>query len=233
MKKLLYIFLLAAYCKPVTAQVIIALLFGDKLNSDKVEFGLTVWPSLTDISNIEGKVKPGLNLGLYFNIKVSERFSIHPEAIAKSSYGAKDLPTYPTGSDTLDNLFAEGDVERKIKSVGALVMARFQITGLLFAMAGPQADWMLNAKDTYKATVNGSDLDYTVDIDDQVTELDFGFTAGLEYKLKKDKGVGIGLRYFGGMTDIMKNIPGSQVNRAWVLSISIPIGTGKSNAPPK
>ena len=47
------------------SQVLIALLFGKHLNTEKLEFGLTVSPSLTNISNIESKYRSIFDLGLY------------------------------------------------------------------------------------------------------------------------------------------------------------------------
>ena len=116
LKKILSLLLLFGLHKMTTAQVIIALLFGEKLNSGKLEFGLFVNPVLTNISNIDSKYKTGLNLGLYFTIKISDNFYLHPEAGAKVSFGAKDIPIYPTGNDTLDALYKDGNIERKIKA---------------------------------------------------------------------------------------------------------------------
>ena len=230
MKKLAGIILLTGFCNIATAQVIIALLFGEKLNTGKVEFGLVVAPALTDISNIESDKRNGLNLGLYFNIRPDKKFFLHIEGTAKGSFGAKGIIPYSTGNDTLDHLFADGSVERKIKAFGLPVMGRFAITPKFFVDAGIQTDMMLKAKDIFTAKVNGNELEYTTKISDQVPLLDFGLLAGLHYKFSKDRrSMGIGVRYFQGLTDVLKPTPGTQVNVAWQLVISIPVGTGKAN----
>ena len=65
---------------------------------------------------------------------------------------------------------------------------------------------------------------------DDCALLDFGLLAGLHYKFSKDRrSMGIGVRYFQGLTDVLKPTPGTQVNVAWQLVISIPVGTGKAN----
>lgn len=52
------------------SQVLISLIFGDKLNSPFLEFGLEGGINLSDISNLESSgMNPGFNLGFYFDIK--------------------------------------------------------------------------------------------------------------------------------------------------------------------
>ncbi|HET6995563.1 MAG TPA: outer membrane beta-barrel protein [Chitinophagaceae bacterium] len=229
MKKLTTFVLAALIYHSASSQIIIAVLFGDKLNTGKLEFGIVVSPSLTTISNIDCKLRNGFNLGIYFNIRPDKKFFIHAEGIAKGSYGAKGIIPYPTGSDTLDNLFAEGSVERKIKTFSLPILCRYAISPKFFAEAGIQADMMLGAKDIFNSEINGNDLDYTVKINDQVALLDFGLTGGLFYKFRKDKrSMGAGIRYFQGLTDILTTTNGTQTNAAWQLIVTIPIGAGKA-----
>src|SRR5215510_14904776 len=136
MKKTIVLLCLCGLCKIMSAQIVIAVLFGDKLNTGKLEFGLVLSPTLTGISNIESKRRGGLDLGIYFNIRPDKKFFIHAEGIAKGSLGAKDLIPYPTGSDTLDNLFADGTVERKIKAFSLPILCRYAISRKFFADAG-------------------------------------------------------------------------------------------------
>src|SRR5690348_7416208 len=77
------------------SQVIIALLFGDKLNSDKLEFGLAGGLNLSDISNFyDTKIKSCFNLGLYFNIKLNNSWFIRAEAVPKFPTGTSKLSPY-------------------------------------------------------------------------------------------------------------------------------------------
>ena len=234
MKKLVYLIVLVmTYCGPVKGQVLIAIIFGDKLNTDKLEFGLVVSPSLTNITNIESDYRNGLNLSLYFNVKISDRFFIHPEAIAKGSFGAEGVLPYATGSDSLDALFSEGSIERKIKAFGLLVLGQYRITEKIFIEGGPQVNWMLKSKDIYESTYNGNDLTYTVPISDQVSTFEVGLTGGVGYKFRKEKSVSLTLRYFSGFTDIWKAAAGTQSNSAWTFNIGIPIGASAKNTSTK
>src|SRR6478736_3345798 len=138
MKKVLFSILLLIICKAATAQVLIALLFGDKLNTDKLEFGLFGGPTFSNITNMDAKAKSGFNLGLYFNVKISDNFFLHPEAIAKEALGAKDIPPYLTGIPEIDESFADGSITRKIKAVSLPLLVQYRIKGGLFVQGGPQ-----------------------------------------------------------------------------------------------
>jgi hypothetical protein len=228
LKKTVATILMLCIHAPMFAQVLIALLFGEKLQSEKLTFGLSFIPTYSTISNIEGaKFKNGFGVGLYFDIKITKNFFIHPEAIPKSSLGTTGLPPYPTGIDSLDSFFSNGSISRKIKAISVPLLCRYRIKGLLFAEAGPQIDWMLNVKDTYRVDVNGDDVTYTTELKNQYNRFDLGLAAGLHCKLKKDKGIGLGVRYFYGLTDIDSNI-GSQTNQAFYINILIPVGAGKA-----
>jgi hypothetical protein len=231
MKKIASIVLVTCLCKLGYAQVVIALLFGDKLNTGTLEFGIVVAPGSTDISNIVSKRRENLSLGIYFNIHSDRKFFFHIEGVAKGSFGAEDLTPYPVGNDTLNDLFANGSVERKIKAFSLPILGRYAITPKLFIEAGIQPDMMLKSKDIFTTKVNDNELTYTTIISDQVALLDFGLAGGLFYKFRKDKrGMGIGIRYFQGLTDILPSTTGKQVNSALQFNVTIPIGAGKVNA---
>lgn len=230
MKKMLFLLICTGGYFKASSQVLIALLFGNKLNTDKLEFGLVVSPVYTNITNLQSQPKTGLGLSLYFNVKMTENFFLHPEASPKAVFGAKDILPYSTGNKTLDSLFKnEGAVKRHLKAMSVPLLARYRIKGLLFAELGPQIDWFINAKDVFETKVDGNELTYTVRIKEQVSKFDIGLAGGLEYKLKKDKGMGLGFRYYYGFTDIMKTNDGIQHNAAWMFNVSIPIGAGKTN----
>ena len=150
MKKIATVTIFVLFHFVSQSQVLIALLFGDKLNSGKMEFGLMVGPTLTQISDVGGKLKPGLALGLYFNIKLNDRIYLHPEALPKLSYGSKDVPVYGLNDERLDSLFATGSVIRTLKAIALPLLVRYRISGLFFVEGGPQIDLLTNATDEFK-----------------------------------------------------------------------------------
>jgi hypothetical protein len=230
MRKILAVLLLVCLAKTAAAQVLIAILFGDKLNSGKVEFGLIVSPCLTNITHIGAGYRTGLDLGLYFNIKLSEDLFFSPELTAKSAFGAGHIAPYPTGNDSLDNLLSGGSVTKKAQGFSMPLKMRYRIVQRLFAEAGLQADLLFKkSTDEFHATLDGNDLDYTKKIKDEFTRFDLGVTGGLIYKIRKDRGMGIGVRYLYGLTDVYKARAGTQVNSLWFLNVTIPIGASKAN----
>jgi hypothetical protein len=230
MKKIVTALLLLHMVLTGHSQVLISIIFGDKLNSDKLEFGLMVSPTLCNITHDSAQYRFGLGLALYFNWKLSDRFYFHPEAIPKSAMGARGIKPYPTGDSSLDKLFAGGEVIRKINTISLPFLVRYRITGLWFAETGPQIDWMLKTKDEFTHTVNGNDLTYTKKISSEITNFDVGWAVGLVYKFSQQVSMSMGIRYFYGFTDIVKTSPGNQHNSTWLLNLYIPIGANKAAA---
>src|SRR5215218_9272208 len=99
MKKLLNLLLLAGNTNAVHSQIIIALLFGERLNSGKLEFGLVLSPAVTNLTNSGGEYRSALNLGMFFNIRPDKKFFIHAELTPKSSFGTKNIAPYSLGND--------------------------------------------------------------------------------------------------------------------------------------
>jgi hypothetical protein len=234
MKKMFLLLLLAGFSKTINSQILIAVLFGDKLNSGKLQFGLMVSPSFTNITNIESEYRPALNLALFFNVRPDRKFFLHMELIAKSSFGGKNIAPYSLGNDSLDNFFLSGSVERIIKTAGVTLLGRYTISPHFFIDAGVQPDLLFKkGKDIFQSDFNGNELQYTQKLEDRFTRLDFQVAGGLFYKFKANKNsMGIGVRYVYGLTDIDKIAIGNQVNTTWQINIAIPVGaTPKEKKP--
>ena len=104
MKKLLTLLILIAMTLPSQSQVLLALIFGDKLNSEKLSFGLDLGMNFTTLTNIdEAKFDHSFMLGLYFDIKLgdSQYWSVHPGVDIKNTYGAKNIDPYIVGIPNL------------------------------------------------------------------------------------------------------------------------------------
>lgn len=230
MKKSICLLCIVFMFKGASSQVLIALIFGDKLNTGKIEFGLMTGPGITNISNSQSESKPGFNLGLYFNIRISENFYLHPEAIPKSALGGKGIPVYATPDATVNTLFASGTVERKIKSICVPLLARYRIYKTVFVEAGPQLDWNLKVLDVFKAEASdGNELTYTSKVTSDYNWLSMGLAGGLCWRFKETKSsMSIGFRYYYGLTDLQQSASGTQSHRGSFVFAYIPIGTNKA-----
>lgn len=74
------------------SQILISLLFGDKLNSEGLEFGLEGAYSSSFISGMDSPSRlNGLNLGFYFDIKIKNACSLYTGCMVKSRLGIDQL----------------------------------------------------------------------------------------------------------------------------------------------
>src|SRR6476619_7194262 len=128
MKKISILFGLCFSVFAGKGQVLISLVFGDKLNSDKIEFGLDGGLTLSDIGGIkEAKTLAGFNLGFYFDIKTKNpAWIINTGVLVKSPMGAKGLPVYSLNDATLDTAFKSGSVTTKLRYFNVPVMMKYQ-----------------------------------------------------------------------------------------------------------
>ncbi|AWW32108.1 PorT family protein [Echinicola strongylocentroti] len=230
-KHLVTTFSLFVMAQMAHGQVLISLLFGDKLNSDKIEFGLDGGiafsqlhgPPSSDMAN-------ALHLGFYFDFYLKERLKLHTGVIVKSTMGAKALPSYPLGDDELDQLLTNATVRRKLGYFNIPALVKYQFKNSQFYVeAGPQLGWLHKGFDEFSDSIlEDDDLLYERKIKNDFKRLDFGMTAGIGYRLMKGHGMNLGIRYYLGMVDINKSMPNDHYNRSLYLSVGIPIGAGKA-----
>src|SRR5262245_8815883 len=75
MKKLYLLSIGIILSASVNAQVLISILFGDKLNTDAIIFGIHVDYSFNELTSIDPQKSLGkLNLALFFDIRLHERW---------------------------------------------------------------------------------------------------------------------------------------------------------------
>ncbi|MFY0625458.1 MAG: PorT family protein [Reichenbachiella sp.] len=215
----------------IDAQVLISLLLGDKLNSDKIEFGLVGGANIAHSTVPEASTAYGsLSLGFYFNILLNEKWSIAPSVAVISSMGASGIAAYPV-DPTLDDALVGAEVTRKIEYFQVPIFMRYKFSPRFYGAIGPQFGLRHKATDEFvKSLVSEEDLVYNNDIRDQYTRLDAGFSVGLGYRLKKDipKAMSVGVQFYHGLVDVLKDNPGDPVyNKALLLYVTVPIGAGK------
>ncbi len=218
-----------------SGQVLISILFGDKLQSDNLEFGLTVGGNFSTLSGVEeAKWRNSLAIGLYFDIKLSERFFLHAAAIPKSELGARKILPYSLGDANLDSVFSESQVERILGYIHVPTLVRYKFPSHLGLEFGPVTTIRFKGRhvDEFSVDVNGDEVDVRREIGGETRPFDFGASLGAYYKFAKGQGIEVNLRYYHGFLDIFKNsdlrdIYPTQRNRSIRLLVHIPIGRGK------
>lgn len=231
MKKSLQVFILLLCVQSVNSQVLISLVFGDKLNSDKIEFGLEGGANFSTISNLEeAKSRTDFNLGFYFDFKLKNRaWMINTGVIVKSSMGADGLAVYSLNDENLDKVFAGGHVDRKINYFNVPIMIKYKFDNNFYAKAGTQLGLLSKAFDEFKNGYEGENLEYKNNIRDQVHVIDAGLAVGLGYRLMGGNGMNIGVQYYYGLVTVMKGDSNpNQYNRSFYITAGIPIGKGKA-----
>ncbi len=231
LKKFLLALLMTGSMFRSDGQVLIALVFGDKLNTPQLAFGVTLGTSLTNISNLENAdFRHSFSAGFYFDILLAEHFYLHPEVRVKSTLGARGLNPYPTSDPELDDLLADANVDRRINYFNVPVMAKYRNEQGWGAQLGPEISLRHRARDDFKTDVGEKeDLLLKVDTRDRYTRFDVGITGGISKKLGKGvAGVTVQANYTQGLIDIDKVADGAQKNYGFFINAAIPIGAGKA-----
>jgi hypothetical protein len=228
MKKIAVFILLVAFAAPPAhSQVLIALLFGDKLTSDKFELGVRLagnWQNLMGLGSTDARFSVGF--GIYGTLKLSEGFSLQPELLFKDPRGAKGLARDVFGNPDLDPLLENASVTAKLAYVSLPVLLKYSLTPQLSVGFGPQIGYLSSARNEYVAQVyEEDDLVFKDDIKSKLNAWDFALAFNLEYRLMKKRAIQVGLRYYLGLVDIFKDNSGDSVrNSVFQVYIGIPVG---------
>jgi hypothetical protein len=229
MKKIILMSLTSILLLPsARSQVLIAILFGDKLNTPNIEFGLNIGANITTLQNYpKAKFQTGLNLGLYFNFKLSDHFYLHPEMLFMNQMGARgvnksDLPFIELQHETLET-WTESNYFTLV------FLPRYKLTNQLYFEAGLHGSYLLTADDYFLIKPeNESELQYKIHARPRMNKFDVGADVGLGYKFGKGDGVNLSLRYSNGFINILKDGDlEPERNRGIHVHVGIPIGVGK------
>jgi hypothetical protein len=210
------------------AQVLISLLFGEQLNTPKIEFGMLGGLNrsyLNDISGSHGKNY--FNLGFYFHVNMKDNSFISTGVLIKSSVGATGMPVYTLGNAGFDSTYMGGELTKKISCFYLPVMFHKRFNNRWYMEAGPQFGLRTKAVDIFETSTLDGDLTYTKNVKDQYTRLDAGLSGGIGYKTKQElKSMAIGVSYYYGLVDISKTPGVTMKNSSLNFYVKLPIGLG-------
>jgi len=229
-KGLLLLFMLFCMAQ-ARSQVLISLIFGDKLNSPFLEFGLEGGLNLSDISGLESSgTNPGFNLGFYFDFrsKKNPAWMINTGVIVKSPMGAHHLPVYSLDDVNLDNTFEGGSVNREIRYFNVPILIKYQFKNRIYLKTGPQFGLLASAFDEFTNEINKNDVTYKKKIRDEIRVIDAGIALGTGYHMNVGNGLNITIQYYYGLVPVMKGDGPNVYNRSLYLTAGIPIGKGKA-----
>jgi hypothetical protein len=224
--------LVFSFTQKANSQVLISLLFGDKLNSEKLKFGLDGGVNWSNITNLDpSNYKAHFNLGFYFDflLKENTKWYLHTGVLVKSSMGPQGLNPYTIGNSELDSLFTGGKMSRKLSYFNVPILVRYQFKNMIYIEAGPNLGLLYKAYDIFYADVKDKkDLTYELEVRDRYNRIDVGVMGGVGFQVLKGTGYNFGMRYYYGLTELMKDNSGDpQRNSSFYLYASFPVGAGE------
>lgn len=213
------------------AQVLMSLIFGDKLNTDENAFGIHIDYSFNGITNLEEADALGLgslNLGLFFSRKFDDHWAWNLDLLGKYVRGASGIPAYSLMDPDLDSQFSGTQIDRKINYLSAIPSIRYVNDKGLFLEAGTVLSWRTKrAKDYFESSVPDGDLVLEVDLKNQISQIDVSYSVGVGAFIGKYKVDAVGIRYIGGLVNVMKD-QGSNKHSQLSIFYNLPIGRGKA-----
>ena len=217
-----------------SSQIVIALLFGNALNSPNVKFGLDGGINLMTLTDAgTSKFNHGFNLGLYFDIqlKKNSNWYIHTGVLLKSPMGGNHLDTYSVDDNELDSLFSAGYVKRQLRYINVPFLMRYKLKNQFFFEVGPMFGVLVKATDVFYTTVNEKDdISYKNNIYKKCNWFDAGAVGGIGYHFMKGIGMNLGVRYYYGLTNILASgVPDPGHNNSVYIWLSIPVGAGEKS----
>lgn len=228
MKKIILFIFVIVFSTTTNAQVLISIVFGEALNTDKIEFGLAGGMSrsyITDINTSEGL--NSFDLGFYFHVLLKNSSYLSTGVHVKSNVGAKGMPVYPLGDANFDTIYQGGALTKKIPCFYVPILFHQRFNNRWYAEAGPQLGLIYKPVDIFETTKLDGDLTYTKDVLDEYKRIDAGFMVGAGYKFeKKIKSMSAGASYYYGLVDVSKNPDYTIKNSAFYFFVRIPIGAG-------
>jgi outer membrane protein with beta-barrel domain len=227
-KRLSLLILLILSSQVGKSQVLITLIFGDKLNSDKIEFGLDVGYNFSTMTGFEStKTYNSLNLGFYFNFLLKNDWYLSTGVLVKSDVGLRDLSKNDVFILDPTTVYADsGSYEQKIAYFHVPVTIKYRFKNHIYLSLGPQFALRSKAKLVFKTDANNKNLTVETNNSDLFTRLEVAATSTLGYKLKQGKGMSIGVKYFYGLTNIFKDNYFNSRNSSFYVYTVIPIGRG-------
>jgi hypothetical protein len=215
----------------VNSQVLISLLLGDNLNSDKLEFGLEGGGNLSKIGGLESNsYLNDWNVGFYFDIVIKENkpWNFYTGVLVKSRLGTGKLTEKDVNQlIPLDTFLTQGTYKQRISTFVIPVFIKYKFNKHIYLEAGPQFGLIYKAWVEY---INKEDGEYVLTKKynkDLFNKIDFGFAAGTGYRFKGRTGWTVGVKYYYGFVDAIKTIDNSN-NQAFFLKLNIPIGRGET-----
>jgi hypothetical protein len=210
-------------------QVLLAILFGDKLSTENFQLGIKLDAAFTNLSEVEGAAyRRGWAFGAFGEINLSDKWSLQPELSMTAPGGAQEFLGSPPGDPELDEVFEDVLVTRKMAYTNLSFLVKYK-AGRFGIGFGPQMGYLRKAEDVYEGKATGvGDFTLTKNVIDDHGRFDFGLTANIEYFLSPEKKMlspRIHITPYFGLKDTLEDNSGNAVkNFSIQVGLGIPVG---------
>ncbi len=234
MKKFIIAFVFLVLAFTSQSQILISLLLGDKLNSDKLEFGLEGGFNWSKISGLETqRFRQDWNLGFYFNFQMKRKeWYLVTGVLVKSAMGVdwltdNDLNTLgATNYTSLDDQQLEGDYSQNARYFLVPALARYRFKNNIYVEGGAQFGLMYKSWIEFESDLEGRDAIIKEYNKEKLNKLDAGAMIGAGYTLFKGTGWTFGAKYYYGFVNVYSGMSGTN-NSSIFVKLNIPIGAGE------
>lgn len=212
--------------QPAEGQVVMGWLFGELLTTETFNVGFDIGMNFSTMSGLENAERSnGTLFGLFGEWRFHPHIHLQPGFVAISDKGAQNIVPIPFDDPELDPLVT-GSMTRDMSTLDFYILLQYA-TGPdkgLRVGAGPQFNIITGAVDRYEGlTSAGSAVVIEQDLENRLKGYEAGIAFDIEYQIGLS--LGIGVRYFHGLTDI-DDTPGFTV-KSRVLSGSGRIALGR------
>jgi len=232
LKKFIPILLLLALL-PVTAksQAIIALLLGDKIQSDKVKLGLLIGAQgsgIMDAKTVAFKPNIAFSFGAYVDVKLDKKgkWILQNYLLFKAPKGGAGLDAKTESFFTVNPLVIQNFamLQRKLTYLQLTPVMRYCFIPSLNIGVGPYVGVLMSANDIYTRKKDADKVTHKIKTYKNYSPVDFGLAFDLQCRLLKGTGVQINLRYEQGLINTYKSITGKNgLNMGFQVGVGIPM----------
>ena len=227
------LFLTLIGIQQIQSQVLIGLLFGEKLNKGPIEFGVNVIgnSSATTLDNGASN-RNKLGFGLYLDYKMSEKFIFSTGFFFASPKGQVNFNETDPYYLLTDSLFAGANTERILNYFEVPLLLEIRPIPNWGIGVGGYVSIMTRAYDYYKVSQDNGDGDilHERSILENMNRLDYGLTGSIHYHFKGDPGSKIRVSYMLGLNNILKDSDVNVYNEVFRIGWLIPIKFGLASS---
>ncbi|PWI30146.1 PorT family protein [Flavobacteriaceae bacterium LYZ1037] len=211
------------------SQVLLTLLFGDKLNSPDLEFGLEGGVNFPAVSGLDTSSRfSTFNIGFYFDFRVKEQLYIHTGVLVKSKLGVNKLSVSDVQAAGVNYIDENGTYSQKINYFLVPVFGKYIFSNNIFVEAGPEFGLRYKAWVEYENDTDDVETNIRQYNKDMINPIEAGVGIGAGYKIDKVGGMSFGVKYFQGFVNVYKG-NSSTKNNSLFLAVTLPIGAKKSH----